>query len=130
MAADFELDLLSLAISLYARSCFFIKTKSKSISSANWVDFFFFFCTCERCGKPASPRGGGGEIGGWKREKKKDVQEASFRRHISMNCLISDTSFGMVGERSEKVGFCSFLELAGFSIRNWQLCGWGCVDKG
>lgn len=28
----------------------------------------------------------------------KNIQEASFRRQISMNCLISETSEGMVGD--------------------------------
>lgn len=36
---------------------------------------------------------GGGGAG-----RVQNVQVASFRRHISMNCLISDTSFGMMGE--------------------------------
>lgn len=37
-------------------------------------------------------------------ERGKNVHEASFRRHISMNCLISDTSFGMVGEIESEDG--------------------------
>lgn len=81
---------------------------------------------------PEEGRGGGNW--GWKERERKDVQEASFRRHISMNCLISDTSFGMVGERSGEVGFCSFLEFSrGFSIRNWQNvceCGSGLEGGG
>lgn len=62
------------------------------------------------------------------------VQEASFRRHISMNCLISETSRGMMGRSKERI-FCvvvarvqddqlSMLKLflvcrAEFSERHW-----------
>lgn len=45
-----------------------------------------------------------------RKKEKRDVQEASFRRHISMNCLISDTSFGMMGESSEESRFLFFSE--------------------
>ncbi len=31
-----------------------------------------------------------------KRGRERGLQEASFRRQISMNCLISETSFGML----------------------------------
>lgn len=89
MAADFELDLLSFAISLYARSYF---KKCRGIfSSANWVALRNWF----------SGGWGGREAGG---ERGKNVHEASFRRHISMNCLISDTSFGMLGEIESEDG--------------------------
>lgn len=49
-------------------------------------------------GKPLGSPGFGGEEGKEGERRGSNIQVASFRRHISMNCLISDTSFGMMGE--------------------------------
>lgn len=62
--------------------------------------FFFFFLVLRNATKWenwfSGIGGGSGEEGG--RRGWFNVQVASFRRHISMNCLISETSFGMMGE--------------------------------
>ena len=50
------------------------------------------------------------------------LHEASFRRHISMNCLISETSRGIVGDRREAWGG------GGFGPTLWLLSR--CVSLG
>jgi hypothetical protein len=68
MTSDFELDLLGFAVALYACSC-------ASNTLVNSLSFK-----------------------GRERERRGDVHEASFLLQISMNCLMSETSLGMMGE--------------------------------
>lgn len=120
MAADFKLDLLSLAIPLYARSC--MRTAHFVSQFGVACCFFFFLATC--VWETGSPGKWGNERGGL---REKNVQEASFRRHISMNCLISDTSFGMMGDGEG--GILSQIELLvgsrGILDSNLAMCGSG-----
>lgn len=115
MAADFELDLLSFAISLYARSCL------QQVSRKPFRQLIGLLC--DDVGSWVLPRGGGREARGIER---KNVHEASFRRHISMNCLISDTSFGMLGEIESERGCVLIMpnSLVGgiFRLENWAVC--------
>ena len=71
LAADLELDLLGLAVLLDPGGC-----RSNCLLVFNSV-FRLHGLLSER-------------------KKRRNVQEASFRRQISMNCLISETSRGMV----------------------------------
>lgn len=75
LAADLELDLLALAVALDPGGCsnHIISFELSRLSSPNFFLSIF-------------PAAGVGD----------HVQEASFRRQISMNCLISETSRGMV----------------------------------
>lgn len=93
MASHFELDLVRFAIALDARRCF---VYFLSLGQQNPEP---------RCVVKQEPRKTG--LDGyakcvWREERRErvetgeDLHEASFRLQISMNCLMSDTSFGMM----------------------------------
>ena len=109
MASNFELDLLRLAIAFDACRC--NQTRPKKIGMLLAKDVQFKVTLTNRFRSEVK-----GDLFFWKCRRQvfgwwvgKDIQEASFRRQISMNCLISETSLGMVavfpgGEESWEVG--------------------------
>jgi len=73
VASDLELDLLRFAVAFYARGC---------LVSPVAYQQSLHLCIVEREMERGTWEGG--------------LQEASFRRQISMNCLMSETSLGIL----------------------------------